>query len=147
MSMKNAKRRTRPASPVGEAAPRARRMRGERGSSSIEFLITATVLLALFTTLVQYGIRFHGQRVADVAAREGAVAAARFDGTEAAGSSTAREYIDQDGPPAVTGSSVASSRSATEARVSVKVEVVTLAPWLGGPITSTATVPVERFVQ
>ena len=31
----------------------------------------ATVLIALFTTLVQYGIRFHAQRVADAAAREG----------------------------------------------------------------------------
>jgi len=113
----------------------------------LEFLIMATVLIALFTTLVQYGIRFHAQRVAEAAAREGAVAAARYDGTEGAGSSTAKEYVNEDGKPAVTGSTVSSSRSATEARVTVTVEIVTLAPWLGGSITSTATAPVERFVE
>ena len=124
-----------------------RGMRGERGSAPLEFLIMAAVLIALFTTLVQYGIRFHAQRVAEAAAREGAVAAARFDGTEGAGSSTAKEYVDDDGAPAVTGSRVSSTRSATEARVTVTVDIVTLAPWLGGSITSTATAPVERFVE
>lgn len=122
-------------------------MRGERGSAPLEFLIMAAVLIALFTTLVQYGIRFHAQRVAEAAAREGAVAAARFDGTEGAGSSTAKEYVDDDGAPAVTGSRVSSTRSATEARVTVTVDILTLAPWLGGSITSTATAPVERFVE
>jgi Flp pilus assembly protein TadG len=107
----------------------------------------ATVLIALFMTLVQFGIRSHAQRVAEAAAREGAVAAARYDGSEGAGSSTATEYVDEDGAPAVAGSSVSSSRSATEARVTVTVEIVSLAPWLGGSITSTATAPVERFVQ
>lgn len=126
---------------------RPRRHRDERGASGVEFLIVATVLIFLFTTLVQYGIRFHAQRVAEAAAREGAVAAARFDGTEGSGSSTAKEYVTDDGKPAVTGSSVSVSRSATEARVSVTVDVVTLAPWLGGSITSTATAPVERFVE
>lgn len=124
-----------------------RRPRDQRGSAPLEFLIMATVLIALFTTLVQYGIRFHAQRVAEAAAREGAVAAARYDGTEGAGSSTAKEYVNEDGKPAVTGSTVSSSRSATEARVTVTVEIVTLAPWLGGSITSTATAPVERFVE
>lgn len=106
----------------------------------------AAVLIALFTTLVQYGIRFHAQRVAEAAAREGAVATARYDGTEGAGSTAAQEYL-ADGRPAVTGSTVSVSRSATEARVTVTVSVVTLAPWLGGAITSTATAPVERFVK
>ncbi|MEP7737753.1 TadE/TadG family type IV pilus assembly protein [Nocardioides sp. 31GB23] len=113
----------------------------------MEFLIVATVLIFLFCTLVQYGIRFHAQRVAEAAAREAAVATARYDGTEGSGSSTATEYINDDGKPAVTGSSVSVSRSATEARVTVTVEIVTLAPWLGGSITSTATAPVERFVE
>jgi Flp pilus assembly protein TadG len=107
----------------------------------------ATVLIGLFTTLVQYGIRFHAHRVADAAAREGAVAAARYNGTEGAGSRAAQEYLTDDGKPAITGSSVSVTRSATEATVSVSVDVVTLAPWLGGPITSTATAPVERFVE
>ena len=130
------------------AEPSRRRLRrcDERGAAGVEFLIVATVLLTLFAVLVQYGVRFHASRVAEAAAREGAVEAARWDGSAAAGSSTATEYVTQDGAPAVTGSTVSSSRSATQARVTVRVEIVSLVPWLDDPITSTATAPVERFV-
>ena len=55
------------------------RRRDERGGAGVEFLIVATVLIFLFCTLVQYGIRFHAQRVAEAAAREAAVATARYD--------------------------------------------------------------------
>lgn len=127
-------------------APRLSR-RDDRGASGVEFLIMATALIGLFTILVQFGINLHAQRVAEAAAREGAVAAARFDGTEGAGSTTAKEYVTEDGGPAVTGSSVSASRSSTQATVSVTVEVVSIMGWLDDPITSTATAPVERFVQ
>jgi Flp pilus assembly protein TadG len=128
---------------------RARRRSGrdDRGASGVEFLIMATALIGLFTILVQFGINLHAQRVAEAAAREGAVAAARFDGTEGAGSRTAKEYVTEDGAPAVSGSTVSASRSSTQATVSVTVEVVSIMGWLDDPITSTATAPVERFVQ
>jgi Flp pilus assembly protein TadG len=126
---------------------RVRPVRDERGSSGPEFLIMATILFLAFTVLVQYGIRMHAARVAEAAAREGAVATARFDGTPEAGRRTANEYLDQAGSPALSESSVTSSRSTTQARVRVTVEVVSLLPWLDGPITKTATVEVERFVE
>lgn len=126
---------------------RRRRRRDERGASGVEFLVMATALFGLFTILVQFGINLHAHRVAEAAAREGAVEAARFDGTEGAGSSTAKEYITEDGSPAVTGSTVSASRSSTQATVTVTVEVVSIMPWLDDPITSTATAPVERFVE
>jgi Flp pilus assembly protein TadG len=126
---------------------RRRRRRDERGASGVEFLIMATALFGLFTILVQFGINLHAQRVAEAAAREGAVEAARFDGTEGAGSRTAKEYVTEDGSPAVTASTVSASRSGTQATVTVTVEVVSIMPWLDDPITSTATVPVERFVE
>lgn len=126
---------------------RRRRRRDERGASGVEFLVMATALFGLFTILVQFGINLHAQRVAEAAAREGAVEAARFDGTEGAGSSTAKEYVTEDGSPAVTGSTVSASRSSTQATVTVTVEVVSIMPWLDDPITSTATAPVERFVE
>ena len=121
---------------------RRRRRRDERGASGVEFLVMATALFGLFTILVQFGINLHAQRVAEAAAREGAVEAARFDGTEGAGSSTAKEYVTEDGSPAVTGSTVSASRSSTQATVTVTVEVVSIMPWLDDPITSTATAPV-----
>jgi len=124
----------------------ARCRRDEVGAAGVEFLIMAVTLFLLFTTLVQYGVRFHAQRVAEAAAREGAVATARWDGSTAAGRSQAQGYID-DGKPAVRGGQIGASRSPTQASVTVTVEVPSLMPWLDGPVTSRATAPVERFAH
>lgn len=126
---------------------RLRARRDELGAGGVEFLIMATAMITLFTILVQYGINLYAARVAEAAAREGATAAARWDGSAGAGSSTAKEYLTQDGSPAVRGSTVTSSRSGTQARVTVTVQVVSVLPWLDDPITSTATAPVERWVD
>ena len=107
----------------------------------------AVAALLLFTILVQYGINLYAARVAEAAAREGAQAAAHWDGTSGDGSSTAKEYVTQDGSPAVRGSTVSASRSGTEARVTVTVQVASVLPWMDDPITSTATAPVERWTQ
>ena len=124
----------------------ARCRRDEVGAAGVEFLIMAVTLFLLFTTLVQYGVRFHAQRVAEAAAREGAVATARWDGSTAAGRSQAQGYIDS-GKPAVRGGQIGASRSPTQASVTVTVEVPSLMPWLDGPVTSRATAPVERFAH
>lgn len=135
------RRRTRRTTRRGPAL-RARR-RDERGSGGVEFLIVVVTIFFLFAVLLQYGIRMHADRLAQLAAREGAVAAARFDGTTATGRSTAAKYADG---PAIRGASISASRTPTEARVSVTVQIVTILPLLGDPITSTATAPVERYV-
>lgn len=125
-------------------ATRVRRCpRDDRGSGGVEFLIVVVTIFFLFTALLQYGIRMHANRIAEVAAREGAVATAKFDGTSAAGRTTASRYATG---PAIRGSTVNASRTATEARVSVTVRILTVLPFLGDPITSTATAPVERYV-
>lgn len=122
------------------------RRRDEQGSGGVEFLITVVVMLYLFAVLAQYGIRAHADRVADAAAREGAVALARFDGTPAAAKTTATSHLSES--VAIRTSTVAASRTPTQATVEVKVEIVSLllTDWLGDPITSVATTPVERFV-
>lgn len=121
--------------------------RDERGESGVVFLMMATALILLFTVLVQYGINLHASRIADAAAREGATEAARWDGSAGNGSATAKEYVTQDGSPAVRSSEVSATRSGTQARVSVTVQVASVLPWLSDPITSTATAPVERWVE
>ncbi|WP_101601504.1 TadE/TadG family type IV pilus assembly protein [Brevibacterium sp. Mu109] len=112
----------------------------------MQFLITFVAIFFLFTSLVQYGIRMHANRMAEAAAREAAVSTARFDGTTESGRATADDYLSTTGAIAITGSTVNVTRSTTEARVSVTVKIVPLAPWLADPITSVATAPVERFV-
>jgi Flp pilus assembly protein TadG len=126
---------------------RVRRGRGERGAGGVEFLVAVVAILFLFTTLVQYGIRMHANRIAEAAAREGAATAARFDGTTGAGRTAANKYVTTSGAVAIRGSTVSTARSPTEARVTVTVQIVTLMPFLDDPITSTAVAPVERFVE
>ena len=87
------RRRTR-GTPRRGPALRARRC-DERGSGGVEFLIVVVSVFFLFAVLLQYGIRMHADRLAQVAAHEGAVAAARFDGTTATGRSTAARYADR----------------------------------------------------
>ena len=117
--------------------------RDERGSGGVEFLVAVVAIFLLFATLVQYGIRMHAARIAEAAAREGAVASARFDGTSSTGRSAANRYLTG---PAIRGATVNASRSPTEARVRVTVQIVALLPFLSDPVTSTATAPVERYV-
>lgn len=121
------------------------RRRDERGDSGVVFLMMITSMMLLFLILVQFGINMYASRVAEAAAREGANEAAHWDGTSGDGSAKAKEYVTQDGSPAVHGSTVSASRSATQARVTVTVEVATVLPFLSRPITSTATAPVERW--
>lgn len=124
----------------------SRRPRNQQGAAAVEFLIIAVVLFMLFSTVVQFGIRGHANRIAEAAAREGAVNAARWDGTAGSGAAKAREYTNR-GAPAVRSASTSGSRTATSAQVTVIVHPPVLVPWLNGPITSTATAPVERFVE
>lgn len=106
-----------------------------------------TALMLLFLILVQFGINLYASRVAEAAAREGANEAAHWNGTADSGSSKAKSYVTDDGAPAVQDSTVSSSRTGTEARVTVTVQVATVLPFMSHPITSTATAPVERWTQ
>lgn len=120
--------------------------RDDRGAAGVEFLIVAATLFLLFATLVQFGVRAHANRIAEAAAREGAVHAARWDGSAGTGASTARQYASR-GAPAVRSAFTSGNRTATTARVTVTVTIPSLVPWLNEPVTSTATAPVEKFVQ
>jgi Flp pilus assembly protein TadG len=124
-----------------------RRLRDERGTGGVEFLMMITALMLLFLILVQFGINLYASRVAEAAAREGANEAAHWNGTAESGSAKAKSYVTDDGAPAVQGSTVSSSRTGTEARVTVTVQVATVLPFMSHPITSTATAPVERWTQ
>lgn len=106
-----------------------------------------TSMMLLFLILVQFGINMYASRVAEAAAREGATTAAHWDGTSGGGSAKAKEYVTDDGSPAVRGSTVSASRTGAQARVTVTVQVATVLPFLAHPITSTATAPVERWTQ
>lgn len=129
-------------------APRqnAGRPRDERGAGAAEFVLVMPVVMLVLLTLVQWSVQLYNDRIVHAAAREGAVAAASWDGTEAAGRQTAQEYLADSGDD-LSNTNVKITMSATEVTVTVAGDVVALVPGLSKRVSATATVPRERFAQ
>lgn len=122
------------------------RGRSERGSAGVDFLLVTPVLVAVvLMLLLQWGIKMQAARQVDAAAREGAVAAAGFDGTSAAGSTTARDYLSDLGTD-VTNVDISANRGQGTAEVRIRAEVRSLVPFVDVHVKSTARQPVEVFV-
>lgn len=119
---------------------------GERGAAAIEFVIVAPVVVLIFLLALQWTVRMQAERALQAAAREGAVAVARYQGTEADGTTATTMYLDRL-DPSVSNRSVRAARSSTTARVTVSGDVLSLFPGANIRISAVAEVPVERFVQ
>ena len=124
-----------------------RRRRDERGAASlVQTVLIAPVLLLTLMLIVQFGLLFHAQNVAENAAQEGAAAARRFDGTEAAAKERTRRFLNELGPGLLTTSDVQVQRTAQSDTVTVSGTVISLVPGIHVKIKETASGPVERYV-
>jgi Flp pilus assembly protein TadG len=119
---------------------------GERGAAAVEFLLIAPVLFMTCLLLIQWAVRLEAERAVDAAAREGAVAAASWDGDESAGRQTALDYL-HSLDPRLSNRSATAVRGAEESRVTVEGDVLSFLPLLDLHVSATATVPTERFVE
>ncbi len=68
-------------------------MKDERGIASLELALVAPVLMLLVLGVLQFGLWYHAQEVAQGAALEGARVAAAEDGTAEAGRARAMEIL------------------------------------------------------
>ena len=125
---------------------RLRRRRDERGVGAPEFIIVMPVVMLIFLMLVQWSVQLYNDRIVHAAAREAAVDAASWDGTEAAGQQTAKEYLADSGSD-LSNTSVRINVGATEVTVTVSGDVMTLVPGMTKRVSATATVPRERFAE
>lgn len=119
--------------------------RGQRGAAAVEVVLVAPVVLLTFLLLVQWAVKLQAERVADAAAREGAVAAAAWDGSAQAGQQAALEYLNELDPQ-MTGHTATASRGVASAQATVEGTVLSLLPGIDLHVSSTARAPVERFV-
>ena len=118
----------------------------ERGIAAPEFVIVMPVVMLIFLMLVQWSVHLYNDRIVHAAAREAAVDAASWDGTEFAGRQTAEEYLADSGSD-LSNTEVKVAVGATEVTVTVSGEVMTLLPGFTQRVSATATVPRERFAQ
>lgn len=125
---------------------RVLRRRDERGIAAPEFVIVMPVVMLIFLMLVQWSVQLYNDRIVHAAAREAAVDAASWDGTESAGRETADEYLADSGSD-LSNTEVKITVGATEVTVTVSGDVMTLLPGFTKRVSATATVPRERFAQ
>jgi Flp pilus assembly protein TadG len=120
-------------------------MRTERGSAATEVVLLTPVLLFLVMLVVQFGLWYHAEHVAQAAAQEG-VRSARLEGSTAdAGRTRAVDFLAVSGPTIVQDATVTASRDAETATVEVRGHAVTVVPGFSLPVNAKATSPVERF--
>jgi Flp pilus assembly protein TadG len=123
----------------------ARRLDRDRGSATTEAVLLTPVLLFLVMLVIQFGLWYHAQHVAQAAAQEG-VRSARVEGSTAdAGRTRAVDFLAGAGPTIVEDPVVTATRDAETATVTVHGHAVTVVPGFSLSIDASATSPVERF--
>ncbi|WP_236700623.1 TadE family protein [Allosalinactinospora lopnorensis] len=121
---------------------------GERGSTTLEMAVLFPALLLIIMGTVQAGLWYHARSVALSAAQEG-VRAGRAEGSSteqavAAAENFARAHgRDHLRHPTVS----TAGSSATEVRVTVSGEVLTLVPGLPIQVSQNASGATERFTS
>jgi len=122
------------------------RRRDERGTAAPELVVVMPLVMLIFLMLVQWSVQLYNDRIVHAAAREAAVDAASWEGTESAGRQTADEYLADSGSD-LSNTSIKINVGATEVTVTVSGEVMTLLPGFTKRVSATATVPRERFAE
>ena len=121
------------------------RLAGDRGSAATEAVLITPVLLFLILVVIQFGLWYHAQHVAQAAAQEG-VRTARAEGSTAqAGQDRAQAFLGTAGPSIITTPIVTATRDGDTASVTVDGDTVNVVPGFSLSVHASATSPVERF--
>jgi Flp pilus assembly protein TadG len=131
---------------VGTRWARRCRYRNDDGSVSVEAAVLLPVLLVIFLATVQLGTILYARAVASSAARQGLDAARVVDGSEAAGTSAARQFLVHVSS-GLRNPTIAVDRGAEEVTVTVDAGVLSLVPGWRPEVSVTVSAPVERTVE
>lgn len=121
-----------------------RRVRDERGMTTIQVAILFPVILFWLMLIVQYGLWWHAKQVANAAAAEAVDAAQVSTGSARDGEDAAASYLAQSGN--LDNITVTVSREPTVVTVEVRGDAPQLVPGFAWSVTARSTAPVERFI-
>ena len=121
-----------------------RRVRDERGMTTIQVAILFPVVLFWIMLIVQYGLWWHAKQVTNAAAAEAVDAAQVSTGSARDGEDAAASYLAQSGN--LDNITVTVSREPTVVTVEVRGEAPQLVPGFAWSVTARSTAPVERFI-
>lgn len=117
----------------------------ERGIATTEAVLVTPALLFLVMLMIQFGLWFHAQHVAQAAAEEGARAARALHGSADVGRLQAEAFLDQAGATVIDSRSIAVTRTDDAVAVEVEGQSTNVIPGFVLPVRATAISPVERF--
>lgn len=120
--------------------------RGDRGSTTVEFVLLVPLMVLLLMVVVQFGVYFHTRAAVTTAAHQGADNARVLTGSVEAGDTAATQFLDQSAG-ALRNQSVQVNRTDSQVTVTITGDVVSLIPFASFPIDITITAPVERVVE
>ena len=121
-----------------------RRAEDERGSSTVEFVIGAALMVFMLMAIVQVAIYFHLRSVATTAARHGLDRVRVVNGTSASGIAAANEFLEQAGR-SLEARSVDATRTQQTSTVTVTGRVIAVIPLLDLHVSVTVEAPSERL--
>jgi Flp pilus assembly protein TadG len=124
-----------------------RRPEAERGSATTEVVLLTPVLLFLIMVIIQFGLWFHAQHVAQAAADQGVRAARSNGSTPEEGRQRAEDFLDAAAPTLIGHPIVVAEREGDLASVTVDGTATALVPGLSLTVHAEATSPVERFYE
>jgi hypothetical protein len=125
-------------------ARRHGRLRGDVGMGTSQVAILFPAVLLWLMLIVQYGLWWHANQVANAAAIEAVDAAQIPSGSEATGSSAAQDYLGQAGN--LRDVTVTVERSPVLVTVEVAGRAPQLVPGFTWSVTARSEGPVERFI-
>ena len=129
------------ARPVGNR----RRVRGDSGSSTVEFVLVMPALLLFVMAAVHLGLWFHSHQVAASAATAGARAARAQHAVDSDGTQAADQALDRDGPTMVQDRQITVTRTPTDVTVTVTGHSPMVVPGINQVVSVSITAPIERF--
>lgn len=130
-------------------APRPSPPRADRGSATLELTVLFPVVLLLVFGIIQGALWYHARNVALAAATEGLESARVATGTSSTGQNAASAFVAAaGGSDVLVEVNISTSRTPTQASVTVTGQSISVIPGLPGPpVSQTVTGPVERFTS
>ena len=117
----------------------------QRGGATVELVLTVPVLLLLVMLVVQLGLYWHANHVAQAAAQEGVRAARVVDGSADAGRERAQAFVARAAPTLLHDVGVNATRDGQTATVRVHGTVQALVPGLSLGVDVQSRGPTEHF--
>jgi Flp pilus assembly protein TadG len=124
-----------------------RRLAADRGAASTEVVLLTPVLLFLVLAIIQFGLWFHAQHVAQAAAEQGVEAARANGATAEDGLRRAEDFLDEAAPTLIGDRVVDVGREGDLASVTVDGTTVAVVPGIRLSVHAEAVSPVERFYE